>query len=101
MVARCSAEPVVLWPELINSQRTEKRSNMSREPARSLVQTFETLTSAADVKRFDGIRREYSSADVIRLRGSLSIVHTLAEHAANKLWRLLHSEEFVAALGAV
>jgi isocitrate lyase len=74
---------------------------MSREPARSLVQTFETLTSAADVKRFDGIRREYSSADVIRLRGSLSIVHTLAEHAANKLWRLLHSEDFVAALGAV
>jgi isocitrate lyase len=74
---------------------------MSRERAVSLTQPFETLAGAADATRFGGIRRDYTPADVIRLRGSLPVVHTLAEHAANKLWRLLHSEDFVAALGAV
>jgi len=74
---------------------------MSEQHALQSAQTFETLASAADLGRFDGIQRAYTSADVIRLRGSLPVVHTLAEHAANKLWRLLHSEDSIAALGAV
>jgi isocitrate/methylisocitrate lyase len=61
---------------------------------------FERLVPAPE-GRFLGIHRTYRPNDVLRLRGSLRIHHTLAEVGANRLWRLLHSEPFVAALGAV
>ena len=48
-----------------------------------------------------GDRRDYTAEDVIRLRGSLRIEHSLARHGAEKLWRLLAEEEYVAALGAL
>ena len=51
--------------------------------------------------RFDGIERPYSPEDVLRLRGSVPITHTLAERGANRLWELLHSEAYINALGAV
>jgi isocitrate lyase len=51
--------------------------------------------------RWQGITRPYSSADVTRLRGSMRIEHTLAHAGAERLWRLLHSEPCVTALGAV
>jgi len=55
----------------------------------------------ADSARWDGIKREYTAADVIRLRGSLPIEHSLARHGAEKLWRLLAEEDYIAALGAL
>ena len=51
--------------------------------------------------RFDGIERPYSPADVARLRGSIRIEHSLARRGAERLWSLLHSEDYVNALGAV
>jgi isocitrate lyase len=63
--------------------------------------TFDTLVSNAAKGRFDGIERNYSAADVQRLRGSTPIRHTLAENGANRLWSLLHDEPFVNALGAL
>jgi isocitrate lyase len=51
--------------------------------------------------RFDGIERPYSSEDVDRLRGTVEIEHTLARRGAEKLWELLNTEDFVAALGAL
>jgi isocitrate lyase len=51
--------------------------------------------------RWTGIRRPYSSEDVIRLRGSLHIEHTLARHGAERLWDLLRTESYVPALGAL
>jgi isocitrate lyase len=51
--------------------------------------------------RFDGVTRPYSKEDVERLQGSLTIEHTLARRGAEKLWSLLHTEDFVAALGAL
>ena len=51
--------------------------------------------------RWAGIKRPYSEADVERLRGSVHIEHTLARLGAERLWNLLHSEPFTAALGAV
>src|SRR6516164_1853994 len=62
--------------------------------------TFEYLVPSATKDRFAGIHRTYGPSDVLRLRGSLQISHTLAEAGANRLWDLLHSEPFVAALGA-
>src|SRR4029453_16099941 len=55
----------------------------------------------AETPRWDGIDREYAAEDVIRLRGSLPIEHTLARHGAEKLWRLLAEEDYVPALGAL
>jgi isocitrate lyase len=52
-------------------------------------------------RRWEGVQRPYSKADVDRLRGSLRIAHTLAELGARRLWELLHSEDYVAALGAL
>src|SRR5262249_25603916 len=45
--------------------------------------------------------RPYSKADVERLRGTIQIRHTLAELGAAKLWHLLQTEPYVAALGAL
>src|SRR5689334_12925071 len=51
--------------------------------------------------RWAGIRRNYTAADVARLRGTVHIEHSLARLGAEKLWRSLHSEPFVNALGAL
>jgi isocitrate/methylisocitrate lyase len=51
-------------------------------------------------QRWEGIERPYSDEDVARLRGSVSIEHTLARRGAEKLWNLLHERPFVGALGA-
>jgi isocitrate lyase len=51
--------------------------------------------------RWAGIERPYSPADVERLRGSLRIEHTLADRGAQRLWELLHEEDYVHALGAL
>ncbi|MGD6843788.1 isocitrate lyase [Bacillus infantis] len=52
-------------------------------------------------KRWKGIERPYSAEDVLRLRGSVRIEHTLARRGADKLWKLVHEEDFVNALGAL
>ena len=51
--------------------------------------------------RFDGIRRDYTPADVARLSGSFRVQHTLADMGARRLWQLLHTEPFVPTLGAL
>ena len=51
--------------------------------------------------RWKGIKRGYGAEDVVRLRGSMAIEHTLAKRGAEKLWRLLNSEAFVNSLGAL
>ena len=56
---------------------------------------------SAPAGRFDGIERPYSVEDVLRLRGSLPIEHTLARRGAFRLWELLQQDEPVRALGAV
>ncbi len=61
---------------------------------------FDTLV-AAPAGRFDGIARTHSVADVLRLRGSVAIEHSLARRGALKLWELLQRDEPVRALGAL
>jgi isocitrate lyase len=51
--------------------------------------------------RWKGITRPYQPADVVRLRGTVPIEHSLARHGAEKLWGYLHKEPFVNALGAL
>ncbi|EJN09195.1 isocitrate lyase [Herbaspirillum sp. YR522] len=55
----------------------------------------------AENPRWKGIKRNYTAADVVRLRGSLQVEHSLAKRGADKLWALVNNEPFVNALGAL
>ncbi|MHA6888673.1 isocitrate lyase [Ralstonia pseudosolanacearum] len=69
---------------------------MSRElEVKKLQQEWDTNP------RWKGVKRGYTAEDVVRLRGSLQIEHTLARRGAEKLWTLMNSEPFVNALGAL
>ena len=65
-------------------------------------------TAVADLERqwatdprWKGIERPYSAADVVRLRGSVQVEHSLARQGAERLWSLLHQEDYINALGAL
>jgi isocitrate lyase len=60
-----------------------------------------TPPRSMDPRRWAGVTRAYTQADVVRLRGSVLIEHTLARLGAERLWQLMGSEPFVAALGAM
>ncbi len=51
--------------------------------------------------RWAGIKREYSAEDVVRLRGTVHVEHSIARLGAEKLWKSVNSEPFVNALGAL
>jgi len=55
----------------------------------------------AENPRWKGIKRSYSAEDVVKLRGSIWITHSLATRGAEKLWKMLNDEPFVSALGAL
>ena len=62
----------------------------------------ETLKNSWDNDvRWAGVERPYTAEDVIRLRGSIDIEHTLADRGAKKLWKLINEEDFVNTLGAL
>jgi isocitrate lyase len=70
------------------------------------MSTFQTAVAELEKQwasdpRWAGIERTYSAADVIRLRGSVEVEYSLARQAAAKLWKLLHSEDYINALGAM
>ena len=51
--------------------------------------------------RWQGVTRDYTTEDVVRLRGTVPVEHSLARHGAERLWHNLHHEPFVNALGAL
>ncbi|MDB5825183.1 MAG: isocitrate lyase [Herminiimonas sp.] len=55
----------------------------------------------AENPRWKNVKRTYSAEDVVRLRGSLQIEHTIARRGAEKLWDMINTEPFVNALGAL
>lgn len=66
-----------------------------QEEARKLKEAWEKEA------RWQGVERPYSAEDVLKLRGSVQIEYTLARRGAEKLWKLLHEEHHVKALGAL
>jgi len=60
-----------------------------------------TNGNGTGARRWDGIERPYTADDVERLRGSIQVEHTLARLGAERLWELLHDEDYVPALGAL
>jgi isocitrate lyase len=61
----------------------------------------ELFDSPLPVGRFEGVARPYAEAEVLRLRGTLQIEHTLAQAGAARLWQTLHDRGHVKALGAL
>ncbi|HET8874563.1 MAG TPA: isocitrate lyase [Gaiellaceae bacterium] len=51
--------------------------------------------------RWTGIRRDWTEEDVARLRGSLPIEYSISRHGAERLWELLHTEDYLPTLGAI
>ena len=66
-----------------------------------LVRALDLKNAWATDKRWKGIVRSYSPEEVLRLRGSFKIEHTIARMGAERLWDLMHREDYVHALGAL
>ncbi|HEX4924383.1 MAG TPA: isocitrate lyase [Bdellovibrionales bacterium] len=66
-----------------------------KSAAEDLANTWKTS------KRWANVKRNYTADDVVKLRGSIRIDHTLARMGSERLWSLLEKEKYVAALGAM
>jgi isocitrate lyase len=64
-------------------------------------QALELSNSWANDPRWRGIKRNYSALDVVNLRPSILIEHTIAKLGAERFWELLHDEPYVTAMGAM
>ncbi|WP_439951312.1 isocitrate lyase [Caenibacillus caldisaponilyticus] len=65
------------------------------------AEQVEKLKESWNTERWKGVKRPYSAEDVVKLRGSVLVEHTLARRGAKRFWRLLQQEDYVAALGAL
>ena len=54
-----------------------------------------------ELKRFAGIKRDYTPGDVERLRGSIKIEYSLCKQQSAKLWKLLNTENYISTLGSL
>ncbi len=61
----------------------------------------QALTNSWNSERFNGIVRNYTEEDVLRLRGSVRVENTLARRGAERFWKQLHTEPHIKALGAL
>ena len=73
----------------MTSQGNEERI---RRAAEELEKQWETAS------RWSGVERNYSPEEVVRLRGSFTVEHTIARRGAERLWDLVNTEDYVAAL---
>src|SRR5258708_37823223 len=87
--AICAAHTSVCRPTL-------RRENVQREKQ---IQALEQ--DWAQNARWQGVKRGYGATEVVKLRGSVAIEHTLAKRGAEKLWRLMHERPYVNSLGAL
>jgi len=70
-------------------------------PIHTLPSADELARHWRDSPRWRGIRRGYEPGDVVRLRGTIPIEHSIARLSAEKLWRYMNDKPFVNALGAL
>jgi isocitrate lyase len=91
----------------MNDRRHEGSKNGSAGiPVRRAASSFDDQVAQLERSwvgdpRWSSIERTFSAADVVRLRGSVQEEHTLARTGAERLWSLLHSQDYVNALGAL
>jgi isocitrate lyase len=87
--------------EISNGNGKLMANGNGKHPAARQVQAAELAASWREEQRWQGITRPYRPEDVLRLRGSIQIEHTLARMGSERLWELLHTEPFINALGAL
>jgi isocitrate lyase len=92
---------MIMSEQEITSGNGKHMANGNGKYPTSLQQAAEIAASWREEQRWHGITRPYSPEDVLRLRGSVQIEHTLARMGAERLWELLHTEAFINALGAL
>jgi isocitrate lyase len=87
----------------VNDRRLEgTAANMNGNRGSGLAEQAARLAGEwATNPRWRTVKRDYTARDVVRLRGSVQEEHTLARLGAERLWHLLHTEDFVPSLGAV
>jgi isocitrate lyase len=88
----------------INTTQRRVQEPLLNEPERTAQQALAQECMEYEWthnKRWNGVMRPYTAEDVLRLRGSVHIEHTLARLGAERLWELLESEPYVHALGAM
>jgi len=66
-----------------------------------MKKTIGTENVSYDLKRFAGIKRDYSKEDVEKLKGTFSIEYTLSKTLSQKLWKLLNTESYINTLGSL
>jgi isocitrate lyase len=69
--------------------------------SRSLPSAEEIRRNWQDSPRWRGVARAYKAEDVVRLRGTIAVEHSIARITAEKLWRYMNEKPFVNALGAL
>ena len=62
---------------------------------------MKSLNVSFDLKRFSGIKRDYSKEDVEKLKGTFNIEYTLSKYQSEKLWNLLNTEPYINTLGSL
>src|SRR4051794_37945282 len=89
------------------SEREREHLSLSVAEGEDLMSVEERIRDEAAAlerewqdERWQGIRRDYGAEDVVRLRGSVRVEHTLARRGAEKLWSTIAAGEYVHALGA-
>ena len=88
-------------PQSFPSHRIEQPlSDLERGAQYDLAQAAMAQDWASN-PRWKGVERPYTAEDVLRLRGSIHIEHTLARMGAERLWDLLHTDPYINALGAM
>ncbi|MGO1317909.1 MAG: isocitrate lyase/phosphoenolpyruvate mutase family protein, partial [Cellulomonadaceae bacterium] len=85
------------------STPTQERTNgsASNVTARIRAEAADLAQDWAGNPRWRGVERTYTPEDVVRLRGTVREEHTLARRGAERLWDLLHTRDYVHALGAI
>jgi isocitrate lyase len=86
---------------MTNPQTNGQTNRLTNRPGDQTQTAAQLESSWKTDSRWGGVQRDYSAEDVIALRGSVQPEHTLAKRGAENLWNLIHSEEWVPALGAL
>src|ERR1700726_888151 len=86
----------IFGSEMSTREQEHKMSADSRSQPRERLER-----SWATDEGWRGIERRYSADEVVGLRGSVEVEHSLARRGAEKLWRLVNGEGYVPALGAI
>ncbi len=94
-LARCVSRALISRCATVTAEAFRLKESAMTISAEQLRQEWATAP------RWRGVERTYSADDVVRLRGAIQEEHTLARRGAERLWSLLHDEDYVHALGAL